>query len=88
MLFHEQDRTELDFSLEKGGRFVDRETVEMIAADPRTLASTYKKAFDVFLEQYRKPCAEMMIDYRLVKTSEDTGLFVRSFLEERKRFSK
>lgn len=88
ILFHVLDSTELDFSFKKSARFIDMETGEMIMADPRSIAREYKKAFADFLEQYRKPCAEMKIDYRLVNTSQDMGLFVRSFLEERKRCSK
>ena len=52
------------------------------------MADAYRKVFGEFLEQYRQPCAEMNIDYRLVKTDQDAAMFVRSFLEERKRLSK
>ena len=67
---------------------MDLETGEVIVADPRGMADTYRKVFGDFLEQYRKSCAEMNIDYRLVRTDQDAALFVRSFLEERKRLSK
>ena len=67
---------------------MDLETGETIVADPRGMADAYRKVFGEFLEQYRKPCAEMNIDYRLVRTDQDAAMFVRSFLEERKRLSK
>ena len=54
----------------------------------RKYLDAYRKVFGEFLEQYRQPCAEMNIDYRLVRTDQEAALFVRSFLEERKRLSK
>lgn len=88
IIFHILDSTELDFPFKKGAQFIDMETGERILADPRALAQDYRKAFAEFLEQYRKPCAEMKIDYRLVNTSQEMGPFIRAYLEERKRCSK
>lgn len=88
IIFHILDPTELDFTFKRGAQFVDLETGETIVADPRSMADAYRKVFGEFLEQYRQPCAEMNIDYRLVRTDQDAAMFVRSFLEERKRLSK
>ncbi|MDD5677345.1 MAG: DUF58 domain-containing protein [Kiritimatiellae bacterium] len=88
IVFHILDPAELDFTFKQGARFVDLETGETIVADPRGTAEAYRKVFGDFLEEYRKPCAEMNIDYRLARTDHDAAMFVRSFLEERKRLSK
>ncbi len=88
IVFHVLDQAELDFPFRQAAQFVDMESGETIQADPRGLAAEYRKVFGEFLEQYRKPCAEMNIDYRLVKTNQEAVNFVRSFLEERKRLAK
>ena len=88
ILFHILDAAELDFPFTKGAQFIDLETGERLLADPRTLAREYRQAFADFLEQYRKPCAELKIDYRLVNTSHDLGPLIRAYLEERRRLSK
>lgn len=88
ILFHVLDPMEIDLNFKKGGEFEDMETGELVVADPRSIIDEYRRVFAEFLEQYRKPCAEMRIDYRLVNTSLALEDFVRAYLEERKRFSK
>lgn len=88
ILFHIMDTAEIDFPFKRGAEFEDMETGEKIIADPRALAAEYQRVFGEFLEQYRKPCAEMNIDYRLVNTGRPLDLFVRAYLEERKRLSR
>lgn len=88
IVFHILDQAELDFPFRQAAQFVDMESGERIQADPRGLAEEYRRVFGEFLEQYRKPCAEMNIDYRLVKTNQEAITFMRSFLEERKRLAK
>ena len=88
IVFHTLDPAELDFPFKKGAEFEDLETGEKIIADPRSLAAGYRQAFAEFLEQYRQPCAEMNIDYRLVNTSRGADTFVRAYLEERRRLSR
>ena len=55
---------------------------------PRGLAEEYRKVFGAFLEQYKKACAGMNIDYRLVRTDQALESFVRAYLEERRRLSR
>ena len=88
IVFHILDPMEVDFSFKKGAEFVDMETRETIVVDPRSIADDYRKVFGEFLEGYRKPCAEMNVDYRMVKTDEPVDVFVRAYLEERRRFSR
>lgn len=88
ILFHTLDPKEIDLDFRKGGEFEDMETGEIVIADPQAMADEYRKVFAEFLEQYRKPCAEMTIDYRLTNTATDLDNFVRAYLEERRRFSR
>ena len=88
IVFHILDPMEVDLSFKKGAEFVDMETGETVIVDPRAIADDYLKVFGEFLEGYRKPCAEMNIDYRMVRTDEPFDTFVRAYLEERKRFSR
>ena len=88
IVFHILDPMEVDLSFKKGAEFVDMETGETVIVDPRAIADDYRKVFGEFLEGYRKPCAEMNVDYRMVKTDEPFDTFVRAYLEERKRFSR
>jgi uncharacterized protein (DUF58 family) len=88
ILFHVLDRNEIDFAFKQGGEFEDMETGERIIADPRTLVADYQAAFAAFLEEYRRPCAEMNIDYRMADTREPVDTLVRAYLEERKRLAR
>ena len=85
IVFHTLDPMEIDFNFKHGAEFEDLETGEKVIANPRSLIDEYRKVFAAFLEEYRKPCAEMNIDYRLVNTAEPVDTFVRAYLEERKR---
>jgi len=88
IIFNVLDPMEVDFTFRKGAEFVDMESGETVVADPRSMADNYRKLFGAFLEGYRKSCAEMNVDYRMVKTNEPFDTFVRAYLEERKRFSR
>ena len=88
VLFHVLDPAELDFPFQKGTEFEDLETGEKIVVDTKRLAPAYRREFEAFLDKYRKACMEMNVDYRLVNTKTDPGVFIRAYLEERKRFSR
>jgi uncharacterized protein (DUF58 family) len=88
ILLQVMDPMELDFAFKQAAEFEDLETGEKLVTDPRALAEEYQRALEAFLEEYRGPCAEMNIDYRLVNTREPPEEFVRAYLEERRRLSK
>jgi uncharacterized protein (DUF58 family) len=88
IVFHVLDPAEIDLTLTKGAEFEDLETGQKIMIDPRAVASEYKKVFGEFIEQYRKACAEMKVDYRICQTTEQPDTFVRAYLEERRRASR
>ena len=88
VVLHVLDPMELDLTFKKGCLFEDLETGETIAVDPRGLAREYGRVFGEFLNRYRQACAQMQIDYRLVRTDQSVETFARAYLEERRRLSK
>jgi len=88
IVFHTFDPIELTLDLKRGAEFEDLENGERMIADPRAIAKEYKDLMGEFIETYREACAEMKVDYRLVKTDEPMDTFVRAYLEERKRLSR
>jgi hypothetical protein len=85
---HILDPVELSLDIKRGAEFEDLETGERMVADPRSMAKEYKDLMGQFIDDYRKACSEMKVDYRLVKTDEPVDNFVRAYLEERKRLSR
>jgi len=88
IVFHVLDDAELELPFPRGAEFEDLETGEKIGADPRSMREEYRRAFGDFIEKHRQACAQLRVDYRLVNTKRDLDLFVRAYLEERKRVSR
>jgi uncharacterized protein (DUF58 family) len=88
IVLHILDPMELDLSFKKPCQFVDLETKDRLTADPRALKDAYNKVFGKFLDHYRKACAGMNIDYRIVRTDQPPEDFIRAYLKERQRLSK
>jgi uncharacterized protein (DUF58 family) len=82
------DPFELDLGFKKSCKLEDLETKEKVNVDPRRLKKAYAEVFGEFLEKYRTTCASMKIDYRIARIDEPLDLFVRAYLEERRRLSK
>jgi uncharacterized protein (DUF58 family) len=82
------DPVEIDLSLKAACEVTDLETGERMALHPRGMAEEYRKVFGEFLEQYRKTCAGLHIDYRIARTDQSVESFVRAYLQERRRLSK
>jgi uncharacterized protein (DUF58 family) len=82
------DPVEVDLTLKSACELTDLETDERMAVYPRGIAAEYRKVFGEFLEQYRKSCAGLHIDYRLTRTDQSVESFVRAYLQERRRLSK
>jgi len=88
LVFQTLDPAEIDLTFKKPCELHDLETGEHLPVNPRGLADEYRKVFGAFLEQYKKACAGMNIDYRLVRTDQALESFVRAYLEERRRLSR
>ncbi len=88
IVLHVLDPMEIDLSFKQSCEFVDLETGEKLSVNTRSIAPTYREAFGAFLEQYRKMCAALRIDYRLARTDQPVDNFARAYLQERRRLSK
>jgi uncharacterized protein (DUF58 family) len=82
------DPMELDLAFKTPCEFEDLETEARVCVNPRALRKTYHEVFGAFLDQYRKTCAGMRIDYRLVRTDHAVDDFVRAYMTERQRLSR
>ena len=88
IVFQTLDPAELDLNLTKPCELQDLETGEALAVNPRVLAQEYQEVFGKFLEQYKKACAGMNIDHKIVPTNQPLESFVRVYLSERRRLSR
>ncbi len=88
ILFQTLDPAELDLNLSKPCELHDLETGEDLPVNPRVLAEEYHRVFGEFLQHYKKACAGMNIDYRVVPTNQELESFVRVYLSERRRLSR
>lgn len=88
IVLHVLDPVEIDLSLRQNCEFIDLETGEKMSVNPRGIAPSYRKVFGEFIEQLRKTCSSLRIDYRLATTDRPLDTFVRAYLQERRRLSK
>ena len=85
IVFQILDPTELDPATAPDGEYEDLETGELLTTDIRAVAPAYRELMDRFLAGYRKGCAEIRADYRLVNTAEPVIDFLHAYLEKRHR---
>jgi len=85
VLFHVLDETELSFPFEDNTRFVGLEQMPDLIAEPRSLRDGYLEVLREFLEQVRRMCASMRIDYMLLSTSDRLDKSLAGFLAARAR---
>jgi uncharacterized protein (DUF58 family) len=88
ILLQTLDPAELDLNLMKSCELYDLESAEQVAVNPRVLAEEYQEVFGQFLDHYKKACAGMNVDYRIVPTNQELESFVRVYLSERRRLSR
>lgn len=85
IVFQVLDPQEIDLDMKKAALFEDLETDERLQIHPREVATAYRQIFGEFIEQYRKHCASMNIDYRMARSDQQLDNFVRAYLLERRR---
>jgi uncharacterized protein (DUF58 family) len=85
VLFHVLDETELTFPFEDNTRFVGLEQLPDLIAEPRSLRDGYLEILREFLEQVRRMCASMRIDYMLLSTGDRLDKSLAGFLAARAR---
>ena len=83
LILHVMDDQELDFQYSGTLRFEGLEDSGRLTCDPAALRAGYLEALQRFLETIRRRCAGSMIDYRLVRTSENLDAALAHLLNTR-----
>jgi uncharacterized protein (DUF58 family) len=83
MILHVLDDDELDFPFNGPTRFEGLELPEHLNCNPRALREGYLAALQAFLDDVRRQCAGMTVDYALIRTSEPLDAALSVFLSRR-----
>jgi uncharacterized protein (DUF58 family) len=83
LVFHVLDDQELDFEYSGTTRFEGLEEVGNLICDPRALRDGYLRAMTEFLDEVRRRCAQNVIDYHTIRTSEHLDAALRHYLSHR-----
>ncbi|MEM9645623.1 MAG: DUF58 domain-containing protein [Planctomycetota bacterium] len=87
-LFHVLHDHEIDFEFEGATRFEGLESDDFLNCNPRALREGYLEALDEFLNQTRKACGRLQIDYLMTRTSQPLDAVLAKFLSRRVRLPK
>lgn len=87
-LFHVLHDDEMDFNFDGATRFEGLESDEFLNCNPRALREGYLEAIDRFLDETRRACGRLMIDYMQVRTSDPLDAVLAKFLSVRQSLPK
>lgn len=87
-IFHVLHDHEIDFDFSGATRFEGLETEAFLNCNPRALREGYLAALDEFLEQTRKACGRLSIEYMTVRSSEPLDAVLSKFLATRQSMPK
>lgn len=80
LVLHVMDDDELDFPFNGPTRFEGLELPQALNCNPRALREGYLEALNRFLEQIRRGCAQSMVDYALIRTSQPLDAALAAYL--------
>jgi uncharacterized protein (DUF58 family) len=83
MVFHVMDDDELDFPFSGPTRFEGLESDMMLNCNPRALREGYLEALQGYLDHLRRSCAQQVIDYALIRTSDPLDAALATYLSNR-----
>jgi uncharacterized protein (DUF58 family) len=83
MIFHVLDDAELDFPYSGTTKFEGLEAAGEILCDPRSLREGYLRAMQTYLEELRRFCAQSLIDFQTVRTSEHLSAVLAHYVTHR-----
>jgi uncharacterized protein (DUF58 family) len=83
LVFHIMDDDELDFPFSGPMRFEGLEVDAHLNCNPRALREGYLEALQEFLNQVRRSCAQQVIDYALIRTSDPLDAALATYLSNR-----
>jgi uncharacterized protein (DUF58 family) len=87
-IFHVLHDDELDFEFNGATRFEGLESDDFLNCNPRALREGYLEALQQFLDQTRKACGRLSIEYMLVRTSQPLDAVLAKFLSTRQSLPK
>ncbi len=82
---HIMDDEELEFRYSGTLRFEGLEDGARLTCDPAALRAGYMKALETFLDTIRRRCAGSVIDYKLIRTSDNLDAALAQVLMQRLR---
>ncbi len=85
ILFQILDPFEINFAFEQDSIFVDLETGDELATQPRLIQKSYLEELNEFLKKFRKECRNYGIDYNLISTATPFDKALLSFFNKRKK---
>ncbi|TWU47403.1 VWA domain containing CoxE-like protein [Rubripirellula tenax] len=88
VLFHVLHDDEMDFEFNGSTRFEGLEGEDFLNCNPRALRDGYIEALNQFLDQTKKACGRLSIDYVQVRTSEPLDAVLAKFLAARNSLPK
>lgn len=88
VVFHVLHRDEYDFPFSGATRFEGMEGADFLNCNPRALREGYLEALHAFLEQTRRLCGRLSVDYIEVKTDEPLDALLAKFLTMRRSLPK
>ncbi|MDA0832526.1 MAG: DUF58 domain-containing protein [Planctomycetota bacterium] len=83
LVFHVLDDQELDFNFTGTTKFEGMEESGELVCDPRSLRDGYLEAVRKYLEEVRRYCANHVIDYQTIRTSEHLDAALAHFMNHR-----
>ena len=83
LVFHVLDDEELDFNFAGTTKFEGMEELGDVICDPRSLRDGYLAALHTYLEDLRRFCAQQVIDYRTIRTSEHIDAVLLHYMNHR-----
>ena len=83
LVFHVLDDEELDFNFAGTTKFEGLEQLGDILCDPRSLRDGYLAALHTYLDDLRRFCAQQVIDYRTIRTSEHIDAVLLHYMNHR-----
>jgi len=87
-IFHVLHDDELDFEFNGATKFEGLESDDFLNCNPRALREGYLEALQSFLDQTRKTCGRLSIEYMLVRTSDPLDAVLAKFLATRQSLPK
>ncbi len=83
VLFHVLDRDEIEFPFKTAASFNDMELDTAITAEPNALRREYLASFGAFVEDLKRGCRELGMDYVLLRTDQPVDTTLAHYLANR-----